>query len=97
MLDTFNVRTSFIPPTALRIMRAFKREDRNPLAMRSVGSGGESLGADMLIWGRKALGTTINEFYGQTECNLVVSNCNVLFEAKNNSMGRVVPGKSVQS
>ena len=37
-----------------------------------VGSGGESLGAETYDWGREALGLTINEFYGQTECNLVL-------------------------
>ena len=35
--------------------------------------GGETLGAEMLDWGRRAFGLTINEFYGQTECNMVAS------------------------
>ena len=43
--------------------------------MRTVASGGETLGAELLEWGREALGVTINEFYGQTECNMVVSSC----------------------
>ena len=36
---------------------------------------GEALGAETLEWGRSALGLTINEFYGQTECNLVLASC----------------------
>ena len=37
-----------------------------------VGSGGESLGAETYEWGKSALGLTINEFYGQTECNMML-------------------------
>ncbi len=36
----------------------------------------------MLDWGRRAFGLTINEFYGQTECNLVACSCADLFEPK---------------
>src|SRR3712207_6986856 len=32
----------------------------------------EALGAETFAWGREALGLSINEFYGQTECNLVL-------------------------
>jgi acetyl-CoA synthetase len=63
--------------------------------LRSLGSGGETLGAEMLEWGRAAFGLTINEFYGQTECNLIVSNCAGLFPVKPGSMGRPVPGHDV--
>jgi acyl-coenzyme A synthetase/AMP-(fatty) acid ligase len=31
-----------------------------------VGSGGESLGEELIKWGQETLGLTINEFYGQT-------------------------------
>ena len=43
--------------------------------MRSIASGGESLGRELLGWGRETFGLTINEFYGQTECNMVISSC----------------------
>jgi acyl-coenzyme A synthetase/AMP-(fatty) acid ligase len=35
----------------------------------SVGSGGESLGEELIKWGQETLGLTINEFYGQTGCD----------------------------
>jgi len=63
--------------------------------MRSVGCGGETLGAELLDWGREAMGPTINEFYGQTECNLVVGNCAEIMEIRPGSMGRPVPGHVV--
>ncbi len=46
--------------------------------LRSVASGGEPLGAEMLAWGREAFGLNINEFYGQTECNMVASSCGAI-------------------
>ena len=43
-----------------------------------IASGGESLGVEALEWGKEAFGLTINEFYGQTECNLVLGSCAAL-------------------
>ncbi len=86
------VRNVFFPPTALRMLKA---ADARIDGLRSVASGGEPLGAEMLEWGRKALGVTINEFYGQTECNMIVSSCATSFETIPGAMGRAVPGHAV--
>ncbi|WP_420013692.1 AMP-binding protein [Tateyamaria sp.] len=88
-----NVKNVFFPPTALRMLKA---ADARIDGLRSVASGGEPLGAEMLAWGRDALGLTINEFYGQTECNMVVSSCGARFAARPGFMGRPVPGFDVQ-
>jgi acetyl-CoA synthetase len=89
------VSHTFLPPTALKMMRGVERPERWTLALRSVASGGESLGAELIGWGRHALGVTINEFYGQTECNVVVSSCAALFEPCFGAIGRAVPGHRV--
>jgi acetyl-CoA synthetase len=47
------------------------------------------------VWGREALGLTINEFYGQTECNLVLASCAAIGVAKAGAIGRPVPGHGV--
>jgi acetyl-CoA synthetase len=60
-----------------------------------MASGGESLGIEALEWGREAFGFTINEFYGQTECNLVVGSCAQLGQLKVGAMGKPVPGHVV--
>jgi acetyl-CoA synthetase len=57
-----------------------------------VASGGEMLGAELLEWGCEVLGVTINEFYGQTECNMIASSCGALFEPAPGVMGHAVPG-----
>ncbi|WP_299612099.1 AMP-binding protein [uncultured Tateyamaria sp.] len=87
-----SVKNVFFPPTALRMLKA---HDARIDGLRSVASGGEPLGAEMLAWGRDALGVTINEFYGQTECNMVVSSCAARYRTKLGCMGRAVPGFDV--
>ncbi|MFM0726537.1 acyl-CoA synthetase [Paraburkholderia strydomiana] len=89
------VSHTFLPPTALKMMRGVDHPERWHLALRSVASGGESLGEELIGWGRAALGVTINEFYGQTECNVVVSSCAALFEPRFGAIGRAVPGHHV--
>ena len=87
------VRNLFLPPTALKLMRAANAPAG--LNVRSVSSGGESLGADLLDWGRRVLGAPINEIYGQTECNLVLASCAGSMPVRPGSMGRAVPGFDV--
>jgi len=95
LMACHGVRNVFLPPTALKMLRQVPDPRRFGCALRSVGSGGETLGAGLLDWGRAALGVTINEFYGQTECNLVVANCADLVPVRPGSMGRPVPGHRV--
>jgi acetyl-CoA synthetase len=93
LIQDFGIRNAFLPPTALKMMRAVPEpEKRWRLAMRSVASGGETLGAELIEWGRRVFGLTINEFYGQTECNMIVSSCARLMPARPGIMGRAVPG-----
>ena len=88
------VRNMFLPPTALKMMRAAEPPDV-PLSIRSIGSGGEALGQELLNWGRSVLGVTINEFYGQTECNMTVSSSGALFATPPGAIGKAVPGHAV--
>jgi acetyl-CoA synthetase len=90
------VRNTFIPPTALRMMRsAPDPRGRHELRLRTVGSGGEALGVETYEWGKSALGLVINEFYGQTECNLVVGSCAAIGVTRPGAIGRPIPGHIV--
>lgn len=96
LMASANIRNTFIPPTALRMMRAVPSpRGRYDMKLRSMGSGGESLGVEALDWGREAFGLTINEFYGQTECNLVLGSCEALGALKPGAIGKAVPGHKV--
>ncbi|MFZ4408338.1 MAG: acyl-CoA synthetase [Paracraurococcus sp.] len=95
LMARHGVRNAFLPPTALKMMRAVPDAARLGARPRSIGSGGETLGAELLDWGQATFGLTINEFYGQTECNLVVSSCGAVMPSRPGWMGRAVPGHAV--
>jgi acetyl-CoA synthetase len=95
LMAELGVRNAFIPPTALKMMRQVGGPSDQGLALRSVMSGGESLGEQMLAWGRERLGVTINEIYGQTEANLVAGSCGAAWDARPGSLGRPYPGHEV--
>jgi len=94
VMAKMGVRNAFIPPTALRMLRSVRRPNAN-VRLRSVGSGGEALGAETYEWGKSALGITINEFYGQTECNLVLASCAAIDVSRPGAIGKPVPGHRV--
>jgi acetyl-CoA synthetase len=93
LLERLQIRNAFIPPTALRMVRSVERPaQRYKLALRTMASGGESLGAEVYDWGQRELGLTINEFYGQTECNLVLASCAANGVSRAGAIGKAVPG-----
>ncbi len=93
LIRSTGVRNTFFPPTALQLMRQadIGRID----GLRSVTSAGEALGAGLLEWGERVFGLTVNEFYGQTECNVVLGNCSQVMPVRPGSAGRAVPGHEV--
>ncbi len=96
LIAGYGIRNAFMPPTALKLMRQVKDpKSRHSYRMRSIGSGGETLGEELLDWGKEVMGLTINEFYGQTECNLIVGCCAKIMEIRPGSMGRAIPGHMV--
>ncbi|WP_293795539.1 AMP-binding protein [uncultured Bosea sp.] len=96
LIQDLGIRNAFVPPTALRMMRgAGSPQGRWNLNLRTVAAAGEALGAETLEWGREALGLTINEAYGQTECNLVLASSAALGVSRPGAIGKAVPGHEV--
>ena len=96
LMARHQVTHTFLPPTALKLMRGKVDESVRPgLSLKSVASGGESLGEELIDWGRRVFGVTINEFYGQTECNMTVSSCSAMFAPQVGAIGKAVPGHAV--
>jgi acetyl-CoA synthetase len=96
LMERWGIRNAFFPPTALKMMRAVSEVgERWELELQTIGCGGEPLGEETLDWAKEELGIVINEFYGQTECNLVLANCGAIMPARPGSMGRPVPGHRV--
>jgi len=96
IMAEMKVRNAFIPPTALRLLKAVEKpREAYDLVLRSIGSAGESLGRETYEWVKSALGIVPNEFYGQTECNFVLSSAAHLGVTKGGFIGKAVPGHEV--
>ena len=60
LMADHKIRNVFLPPTALKLMR--QAEVRNPnVKLRSIFSGGEALGAELLDWVRTTFGIEVHE------------------------------------
>ncbi|HJQ57522.1 MAG TPA: AMP-binding protein [Vineibacter sp.] len=96
LLEKHRVGVSFIPPTALKMMRQVDAPRRRwGYDVRSVFTGGEAMGEELLQWGRDTFGSTISEGYGQTEMNLMTLNSPNWFGVRPGSCGRACVGRRV--
>jgi acetyl-CoA synthetase len=96
IMAEMKVQNAFIPPTALRLLKSVSDPRRKyDLHLRTIGSAGESLGRETYEWARQILGVTVNEFYGQTECNFVISSSAAYGVTKAGAIGRAAPGHRV--
>jgi acetyl-CoA synthetase len=95
MMADLSVRNVFLPPTALKLMR--QAGAKHPgVKLRSIFTGGESLGGELLGWVRETFGIDAHEVFGQTECNLVIGSNSNLFPIRPSSMGKATPGFDVR-
>ena len=93
LMGKHHVRISLLTPTMLRRLSVVADPlRRHGVALRSVISGGESVGRETLDWARSALGLEVNEVFGQTECNIVLGNCAQVLTPKPGSLGKALPG-----
>jgi acetyl-CoA synthetase len=97
LMEEFGVTDAFLPPTAIRMLMDVDRPtERYDLNLKAICSGGEPLTPEILDWAAETLdGVAVNELYGQTEANLLVTNCRQWFTAQAGSMGKPVPGHDV--
>lgn len=97
LIARHRVRNAFVPPTAMKLLRnAGSPRGRHAIDLRTIGSAGEALGRETYEWARAELGMTINEFYGQTECNLVLGSCARVGVSRAGAIGRPTPGHRVE-
>lgn len=91
------VTHTFLPPTAIK--RLADTEDprgKYDLSLRVICTGGEALAAETLTWVERELGAVCNEFYGMTEVNHLIGNCQALYPRRPGSMGVAYPGHDVR-
>ena len=96
MMARRRVRNAFLPATALRMLKAAATPERlAALSLRTIGSAGESLPAATFEWAREAFGAPVNEFYGQTECNMVLGSAAGAGASAPGRIGPAAPGHCV--
>ena len=66
-----------------------------PVSLRTLASGGETVGEETGAWCEERFGVRLNEFYGQTEANLLIGNC-AAWPARPGRMGRAYPGHELR-
>jgi acetyl-CoA synthetase len=93
LMEQYGITHSFMPPTALNMLRD-EDDSEYELQLEVLATGGEALTSDAYEWAENR-DVVINEFYGQTEANFIVANCNELWGTKPGSMGRAMPGRDV--
>jgi len=96
LLQAEEITHTFMPPTALRmLMSVDDPEKQYDLSLSTIASAGEPLTPEIVEWVEQSFqNVSINEFYGQTELNLVVGNSS-WFETRPGSMGKPLPGYEV--
>ena len=94
LMREHDVTLTLIPPTALRVIRATEMAGGG-FSFRSVASGGEALGADLLGWANEFFGCPVNDAYGQTEFNGICGGNSSVFPPRPGSIGRALPGTIV--
>jgi len=98
LIDRYDVTVTFIPPTALRMMKDIDAPEQYDVSsLRVIASGGEALDQDAFEWASNTFGDEIavHEGYGQTEANMLIANCTALMDYKIGKLGRPGPGHDV--
>ncbi|MBM84879.1 MAG: AMP-dependent synthetase [Rhodospirillaceae bacterium] len=96
LMARHGVRNSLITPTALKLMRQSRSEPARGVVLRSLCTGGEPMGTELLEWGRSVFGLSINEIYGQTEANVVVTSNAEVMSPRAGAIGKASPGHVVE-
>lgn len=98
LLEKYQVKNAFIPPTALKMFRQIENlPQKFDLDMRSIMSAGESLGSELFHWGKHAFGIEVNEMWAQTEFNYICGNSSQVMKIRPGSIGKSYPGHIVES
>ena len=93
MMAKHQVTKTLLVPTMIRLMKQVTDpRARFDLRLRSLISGGEAVGAELIEWTQETLGLRINEVFGQTECNLVLGHNATLMAPRPGSLGQPIPG-----
>ncbi|WP_255197674.1 acyl-CoA synthetase [Halorarius litoreus] len=96
LVERYGISVSFIPPTALRMMmqETEAAADYDLTSLRSIWSGGESLGDEISEWAEDTFeGAVVHEVYGQTEAVNIVNEISTLYPKREGALGKPSLGR----
>lgn len=93
MMGRHEIRNAFLTPTMMKLLKPHSRLIRKEnVRLRSIISGSEAVGKDLLASMLEMFEATINEGFGQTEANMTLGNCSGLNHSRIGSLGTPLPG-----
>ncbi len=96
LMARHKIRNVFLPATVLKMMRLIENPRKQwDVDLRTIHTGGETVGEDVIRWAKEALGATPHEAFGQTEAVMIIGNCVDLMPIKPGSLGRPIPGHEI--
>ncbi|THE63023.1 AMP-dependent synthetase [Salinadaptatus halalkaliphilus] len=97
-IERHGITNAFIPPTALKMMMGLgdEIEQYDIDDLDNISTGGEPCGAEVVRWVEDELDATLVDLFGQTEANMLVANAPSWFDIKPGSMGKPVPGRTIE-
>ena len=96
LMARHKIRNVFLPATVLKMMRQIETpRERWDVQLRTIHTGGETVGEEVIRWAKDALGATPHEAFGQTEAVMIIGNCIDLMPIKPGSLGRPIPGHQI--
>lgn len=99
LLDEYDVTASFMTPTMFEMIAQDEETDSSAYDFDSLAAfmvGGEPFRKQIHDWAAEVFDAALNEIWGQTETNLMTSNCSQWFEpTEPGCVGKPVPGHTV--
>lgn len=93
MMGEHTIRNAFLTPTMFKLLRPYRDlVDKHNVKLRSIISGSEAVGKELLEEMLDMFKATINEGFGQTEANVLMGNCAQLDHFRIGSIGSALPG-----
>jgi len=95
LIDRYGITQFFAPPTALRMMMQVDpaKVGADVSGLRTITSGGEALGPSIVDWVDETFaGAAINDWYGQTEADPIVTSCAAIMEYREGRVGKLSLG-----
>ena len=98
MVERHGATCGLYAPTALKRLRELPNvRGRFPgLRLRSIFSGGETVGSELRRFALEQMGCELNIGYGQTEANYLVGTCGALETAPADALGKGFPGHDIR-